>query len=193
MYRGFQLLFRLLLKYTLFINMKSRSSLLKDAEETMLSRVSYAWQTALTSSGPIPWGDLVTSGKDSLIGQIPLSLSEQYLSDYNEYITHRYSSTSDVLTADEFLNAEITPFFVGVQSVFGKAHTLKEVTTPTPILESIGIDKTPESETPSRADLCAMDFSLFLEVYKSILTYLPTTQPKDYEAMEILKDVILRK
>ena len=172
--------------------MDTRSSLLTEPDKATPSRIAETWQTILTS-GSIPWGDYILAEKNTGMEQIPPSLLEQYTRKYNEYVEQYCSSDSDVLTADEFLNAEIIPFFTGVRSVFGKAHILKEVSTPMPILESMEIDKAPEVEIPSRSEWCSMDYALFLDVYKSILTYLPTTQPKDYEAMERVKDVLLRK
>ena len=176
----------------MYYQWNTRSSLLTEPDKATSSRIAETWQTVLTSKS-VPWGDYILVEKNTEMGQIPPLLLEQYTRKYDEYVEQYCSSDSDILTVDEFLNAEIIPFFTGVRSVFGKAHTLKEVSTSMPILESMEIDRAPEVETPSRSEWCSMDYSLFFDVYKSILTYLPTTQPKDYEAMERVKDVLLRK
>ena len=138
----------------MYYHWNTRSSLLTEPDKATPSRIAETWQTVLTSKS-VPWGDYILVEKNTEMGQIPPLLLEQYTRKYDEYVEQYCSSDSDILTADEFLNAEIIPFFTGVRSVFGKAHTLKEVSTSMPILESMEIDRAPEVETPSRSEWCS--------------------------------------
>lgn len=156
------------------------------------SRIEETWKKIL-EYGSLPWGDCITEENSIEMEQLPPSIVEEYTKRYNEYVEQNCSVDKDVVNADMFLNAEVNPFYTGMRSIYGKAHTVKTLKSSGPIVESTTSQTTCQVVEPSKSESGSMDYSLFFDVYKSILTYLPTTQPKDYEAMERVKNVLLRK
>ena len=191
MYRGFHSFVRMLLKYLLSLLITAREKLLRNEEETL--DVASVWKSALSYK----WGTWVAEpeGMDALREDILLRpFFDDYSSSYQRYLSNHNLLESSCLNEEAYLVAEESPQYSGLFAIVERAHNQKEVRIATAesltnaILASEPVDASPiETSSSSKYET-----SLFIEMYKSILTYLPTAIPDDYTALDTLRSVLLK-
>ena len=155
------------------------------------------WKSALSYKSSTPWGTWVAEpeGMESLRDDILLRpFFDAYSASYQRYISNHSLSASSCLSEEAYLIAEESPQYTGLLAIFERAHNQKEVRIATAesltnaILASEPIGVSPMEKSSSSKN----DYSLFIEMYKHILTHLPTTIPDDYTAMDTLQSVLLK-
>ena len=186
MYRGFHSFVRMLLKYLLSLLIITREKLLRNEEETL--DVASVWKSALSYKSSTPWGTWVAEpeGMDALREDILLRpFFDDYSSSYQRYLSNHNLLESSCLSEEAYL---------GLFAIVERAHNQKEVRIATAesltnaILASEPVAASPiETSSSSKYET-----SLFIEMYKSILTYLPTAIPDDYTALDTLRSVLLK-
>lgn len=195
MYRGFHSFVRMLLKYLLSLLITAREKLLRNEEETL--DVASVWKSALSYKSSTPWGTWVAEpeGMDALREDILLRpFFDDYSSSYQRYLSNHNLLESSCLSEEVYLVAEESPQYSGLFAIVERAHNQKEVRIATAesltnaILASEPVAASPiETSSSSKYET-----SLFIEMYKSILTYLPTAIPDDYTALDTLRSVLLK-
>ena len=110
------------------------------------------------------------------------------------------------MEAEEYLNAEMSFAIVGKGAVMGRAHMtcidFESSSLSNGVQNTIQSEvqgKMVEREMPhenlriARSNSTASELHEFMNVYRHILTTLPTTLTRDYEAMEQLQQVLYNR
>ena len=194
MYRGFHSFVRMLLKYPHSRRVTTREKLLRSEEEAL--DVASVWKAALSYKSSTPWGTWVAEpeGIESLREDILLRpFFDAYSASYQQFISSHGLAESACLSEEDYLTAEESPQYSGLFAIFERAHNQKEVRIATAeSLTNAILASEPVGVSPVEKPSSSKDYSLFIDMYKTILTHLPTTIPDDYPALDTLQSVLLK-
>lgn len=138
-------------------------------------------------------------------------LFEKYDHTYSNYKNRQLSQSEgeengEWMEADEYLNAELSFAIVGKGAMMGRVHMIYadfESSLPSNEIQNTINDEVQDEMGTSglsreairiaRSNNHANELQEFMNVYRHILTTLPTTLTRDYEAMDQLQHILYSK